>query len=240
MDWNDFSLARTVYEVRYRPAYRLWDRAGAVAVGIDGILPDLKNKAAQPGQIVFASEKVAVSVELSLLRVITRRPTIAAKVEEHGALCATLERLVANVLELQQFDRVGARFIFGRPMKPGEDGAEAVIGTGLVAIPAAVRAHVAVGDRITQPEVAFRVENEAVGTAYRIRTETQTIEFEPGLDIDFVDIEGYSKSAHVIVYDVDRYTMTPLSLGKVDGAEWVKATYRTAVRDGERLLGGRP
>lgn len=232
-----FSLARAVYEVRYPIAYRLWDRAGALAVAVADLNPKLVNKTAQPNQIVFSSDSVHVSLELSVMRVITKNPDTTPKVNEHGSFCARLERAVAEVLELTQFERVGARFIFARPFESREKAGDVLQQCGLLTLPQRFREHIVTGSKTTQPEIAFRVEGAAYATAYRLRTESQEVSFEPPFDVDFVDLRPASASAHVLVFDVDRYTSAPLSIGKIDAAEWVTTSFKSASRDREQLLG---
>ena len=51
------------------------------------------------------------------------------------------------------------------------------------------------------------------------------------------DVPKFEKTLHRVVVDADRYTRRPVPVGKVDAAEWIRASFRAIKRDGQRLLG---
>ena len=117
---DDFKLSRLNFEVRFLPAYSLWDNAGALAQRIEGIRPGIQNVTAQPNLIEFRSTPVSLKCRTPIMNVGGKKFAVMSDVEEFSKLAAELMALVTDVLGINQHQRVGARFVFVRSFETAE------------------------------------------------------------------------------------------------------------------------
>jgi len=236
---TDFLLTRAVLELRYRPAHRLWDRAGDLADKIEKLSPALKNTTAQPNQIVFVGDKIQASIELHQIRVVGKRLRTSAQVEEYAAAALTIVQTVVETIKIEEFQRAGCRLIFAQEHKTREAAEATIWARHLLSVPQPITSHLKASEKLARPELSFAVEDkDSIGMRYHLRIEEQTVEFQPAFDVDLVDLEPYSRTVCVVVFDFDRYTMTPIPIAKLSASEWILSAHKAALRDRPRLVGG--
>jgi hypothetical protein len=232
----EFQLSRLFFEARFDQAYTFWDNAGAIAQRIMRLRPGLHNVKAQPSEIEFRSETNSLRCGMGSVHVGAKKLATVADVEEQGKLAAEFLAAVNETLRVTQYLRVGCRLVFVRTFQTADEASRFFQGTGLLQLPHSLKEHLADADRITEPSVSFRMENGQIGALFRLQVTSQTVELLP--DFDLADeVPPFEKLFHRFVMDADHYTVGPLAAGKLDPAEWIKASFRAITRDGQRLLG---
>jgi hypothetical protein len=126
--------------------------------------------------------------------------------------------------------------VFVRTFSTALDASQFVKGTGLLKLPTAIEERLATDFEIREPSLAFRLDEKQTGTMFRLQASSQTVELDA--DFDLADeVPKFEGIFHRVVLDADRYTIGTLPTGKVDAGQWIKASFRAIVRDGQRLLG---
>jgi hypothetical protein len=234
LDVDQFTLERGVIEVRYPAAYAIWDHVGAVWSEVGRRWPDLKmSQPAQPNKTSFKldSGRFDAAMEVDQCRVIGTRPD--RPLEGLSEVASTLFEIIFRQLDILTLTRVGLRLLFFQKCKDVEEASAALLATNVVRIPASVMDH-RKDDKIILPEFASRIEGSSMGVAFRLRAESRTVDFEA--PPEFEELLPHHDETHGIVLDVDHYTKTPISIGKLNTREWIASSLKVARRDANRIL----
>nr|WP_320192251.1 hypothetical protein [uncultured Desulfobacter sp.] len=75
--FSDFRLAKFILEIRYKPAYLLWDNSGQIWYQVKTIWPDIEVQTADPNKTFFKlGDDISLTVELEKAFVIFHRKKI--------------------------------------------------------------------------------------------------------------------------------------------------------------------
>jgi hypothetical protein len=227
---SDFYISQAVFELRYDPAFIMWDKAGSIANEVLKTLPGAKVTDANPSRILFqVNEKAVAAIELEKLSITCTRPK--QDLHELTSLAVTLTELVDRYLKPQHLIRVSTRAIYCKDLENVEQGVPLTLKTGAIRLPERT-----VFEQKEQPkgvDFSIRWENDVVGTIVRFRTETTSVEFGTP---DFPEIEPIKKERARLIFDVDRLTKTKIDAGTFRTTEWIKSFVHLVNRDSPQFL----
>ena len=105
---EELPLELCVFELRYNPAFLLWDRVGEVWTAMLHANPQLRVSSVQPNQQTFETKTVQIYLDISMVRVSARGPKAIGDLNDN---MANMLDLVAEKLKLKSFTRAGFRVL---------------------------------------------------------------------------------------------------------------------------------
>ena len=235
LKFDDLSLSKAAFEVRYDNAFLLWDRSGSIWTQIILKQPELRVARAEPSKVVFASRgerELQLTLELGRLGVIAINPD--KKLSAFTELVTRFTEITTQTLQVQAYTRVGLRVSFFKEYVDREAAAEALLGTRMIQVPAGQ--HFGLSTPILEPEVSIRKEDGKNGFSLRLKAEAVKFEFEPNFGLsEFAKPQSLEK--HRVHLDVDCYLQAPVAPSKFYVSDWVDQTLHVIKRDGRKVFG---
>ena len=228
---NDFTLERSILEVRYPEAFTLWDSAGTTWNAVLREFPNLSLVKAEPGATTFREgNRFLLRVDLELCSVIYHKPDSSLK--EFADLSTMFYANVVKHLEITTMTRVATRLIYFKAYPGKEEASAAVLESPLMRVPTlASKAR-----RPLFPEYVVRLEGDAVGVTYRVKAEGRQTEFTPPVGVD--NIPTVHEEVFGVVFDVDYFSTTNMTPGQLDVASWIEEARREVKRTASGFLEG--
>src|SRR5438552_560742 len=130
MDIAHFTLRNIAFEMRFPPAYRLWDASGRIWSNALERWPDLKLREAQPNQTRFTLGNFA-EILIHLERAHTGIVSSKIDMDEFIRLCQFAYEQTIETLKVPKFTRIGLRPAFIRQYESIDAAVHDFISTGL-------------------------------------------------------------------------------------------------------------
>ncbi len=115
LSFADFSMSRAASELRYDNAYLIYDRTGQVIQEARGHFTNFKVTSATPNESTFLSDEGSFGLQLGSCRFISDKAD--ASLESFGSSCKRYFDIVAELLDIRMFTRVGLRVITKKTTK---------------------------------------------------------------------------------------------------------------------------
>jgi hypothetical protein len=147
LDIDDLDFSSFAFEIRY--TYLLWDRAGIIWKRLNKIFPETPLVSSQPNLVHMRSRAFELSWEPQRAVIQIFDPD---QLKGAPRLTAQFGEVIASELELEEFTRVGLRWIRYKTFKDKESVAAAVLECGLLNIPEGRR--FGVDGVVTLPEMS--------------------------------------------------------------------------------------
>ncbi|MGA3316301.1 MAG: hypothetical protein ABSC64_07655 [Candidatus Korobacteraceae bacterium] len=119
LSFADFSMSRAASELRYDNAYLIYDRTGQVIQEARGHFTNFKVTSATPNESTFLSDEGSFGLQLGSCRFISDKAD--ASLESFGSSCKRYFDIVAELLDIRMFTRVGLRVITKKTTKDKEE-----------------------------------------------------------------------------------------------------------------------
>jgi len=228
LDFTQMTLERASFELRFPVTFLLWDRSGALWTRAKAAEPELKPGHVEPARITFRTGSMEATVETEAARIIANRPERPLK--QLSRFGSTLTQLVLEELGVKDITRVGLRLIYFREYPNREQASAAVQATKRLNVPS---------ERIFNttsaplfPEVSFRYDGRGVGTTVRFRAEARKVDFDPPFEFAILRVlEPVHKEVFGVSFDVDLFTLSPMSAGELNVVEWIDQAVHVVNRD---------
>ena len=225
---KDLSLGYATCEVRYDPAYLIFDRTGAICLESREHYPDLKITAASPTSTSFSGKGYTFTVEQACSRAMLNIKRHDPK--EFGEMTSHFFEIVLRLLDVRVLTRIGLRQGYFKAFSEHDDGGSAVKALTLQ--------HVSSDNYFGLPgesqELIMRWESSEVGAMLHVVPVPGTL----ALAIpDVLKIEGDAEKKYksAIVFDVDYYTLAPTYRTQWSSQEWI-AQSSHVIKKGIRSL----
>lgn len=232
MNISHLKLTSISFEMRYEPAFALYDDSGKIWSGVRRKWPNLKPVEAQPN-----SSKFVVNDEAELGILIDKSHVIwpgskfdSKKFSEYAEFVTAI---TTGTLDVTKFTRLGLRQIFIKRFPNAKEANDAIFESGLLKVPDATL--FGVDGQLKNAEFGFRNETDSVGWYAKIFARSRKFNLEPPLgdeDIPKIDEEFFE-----VVFDVDYYTIATTAAGKFKADDWVSQGQRLIRRDSKHILG---
>ena len=124
-DISDFKLQRLVVEIRYEPAFLLWDKAGSVGVELRNRFPATKVRIVQPNQQQFSlDKKFAAGVQFD--RTFLQGVYPAHNLEDIRTTSEAFFPIVIGALKISDLSRIGLLGVYEKRFESRELASEFV------------------------------------------------------------------------------------------------------------------
>lgn len=130
---DSFKLHSAVIQASHEGAFRIWDRAGELAIELGKIWPSLSAREATPNQQTLMGPGYQISPNFNQLTITLRgaQSLAGSRIEQiHNSF-----KLLDRVLEIKKITRISARLTYTKQFSSQGEANGWVLATGLVNIP---------------------------------------------------------------------------------------------------------
>jgi hypothetical protein len=230
---NDFTPLSAVFEVRYAPAFRIWDRSGALWNRIADTFPAISTKQAQPNQVLVRlapNIDAAVGVEQSVISALKPDSSLDRLKAAAGAVLPAM----IDLFEIDQFTRIGLRLMFVKRF-PERDGAVEFL-ANCVPIPQPRGKIMNVDGRLLDPQIAFRWESQTTGFQLRLLANQQQLNMELPAEYQHIMPAAKDLILNQALIDIDYYVHSQVSADQFRADELIDNWLRAIKRDIGKVL----
>lgn len=231
---DSFKVHSLIFQLQYKEAFLLWDRAGKIASGMKQIWSELKVRNGVPNQQDLACPGCQVSTGLTQSTVVLRGDNVL--------LSTSLEKLSAAFkvwrfnLDIVELARISARAIFVKNFDSMDEVKRYMFSLAVVEWPTQKVFDQPIDSSKNVPDVMFRFEDEKSFTFVRIRAEER--KFEVKLDPDVME-NDIKKDTFRVLIDFDRGNLGSVLTEKIKLDEWFKGYVHVMRRDIDKVIRGR-
>ena len=229
---DTLKLRSVHFQIRYAPAFELWDEAGAIARSFSDAWDGLKVDEGQPNRVTLSKKGLIIRTELdnSLIALDVPETVEMRSRAISGAVSIWRERL-----KLESFTRISMRVEYVKTFLSRSGATEAVRELGLVNWPAQTVFGQDQGSEKDGLDCSLRFEDAFAFTVLRTRTESVIMDYE--IHPDFaVDDSKVHKELHRMVLDFDRGTAQPMKANDFSSDEWLKGYFHLLRRDLPKVI----
>lgn len=190
-------------------------------------------KVANRFSLGVALKIVGVAQEHTSIAVTDERPKSSLK--EFTECAEAFFNIVTDVLELQEFIRIGLRLMFVKDCEDLSIATKDVLSTGLITCP--VGPHFGIDGKPSNPNYIMRWESDSKGAMIHLTAETRKLEFSPPPEMSHIAPIKEEKSR--ILYDLDYYTRAIVTRGQFRPTDWIDNASHLMRRDSAKFLGSK-
>ena len=229
--FSDFKLARFTFEIRYEPAYLLWDNAGHIWNDANKTWPELKLQSSEPNKTFFKlGSNILLSVELEKAFIIFHHQ----KVKTAFPILENFLSLLRNHLNIESYSRIGFRPLYNKSFDTKKEAAEAFLKFNRLRVPESKIFNI--DGELTQPIFQFTLENEDIGIRFCIKTTSNKINMDVPPELSGIMEPKNIEQDHIEI-DIDYYTITSTKPGQFNVSEWVTQIDHVIRRDLKSFIG---
>jgi hypothetical protein len=233
-DISDFKLQRLVVEIRYEPAFLLWDKAGSIGVELRNRFPATKVRIVQPNQQQFSlDKKFAAGVQFD--RTFLQGVYPAHNLEDIRTTSEAFFPIVIGALKISDLSRIGLLGVYEKRFESRELASEFV----LKCQPSLRRGGKFFnvdGAKILDPEFFLRWEGDTMGCSIKLHSLEQRIEVEVPAELD--DIQPIDTKRNVALLEIDYYAHSSTPISKFNAPAIIENWVRIIRRDLGGFVGG--
>lgn len=220
------------FQIRYAPAFELWDEAGAIARAFSEAWGGLKVAEGQPNRVTLTKTGLTIRTELdnSLITL-----DVPETLDVRSRAISEAVSIWKERLKLESLARISMRVAYVKTFPSQSGAAEAVRRLGLVNWPTQkVFGQDEAGEK-NGLECSLRFEDALAFTVLRARTESVVMDYE--IHPDFAgDEPKVHKELHRMVLDFDRGTTQPIKSRDFSAEEWLKGYFHLLRRDLPKVI----
>ena len=233
LNLSDFKLTETIFEVRYDNAYMLWDRAGEIWAKTSSMWPNLEAEKVEPSITTFRLEnKYQLSVNLGKAHIIDLKPSLS--LNEFMEKAENFIKLVIQTLKITNFIRVGFRLVYIKSFSDKFEAANSLLSTKMLLVPSGRL--FGIEGKVVLPRYAIVCEGDSAATRVLLEVRDKKVDFDPPPNIE--ELSPVHLEKYELLYDVDYYTLSKVSIGQLNMKEWLSQIYHLVKRDSKYFLGG--
>lgn len=228
---DSYKLNSVVFQIQYKDAFELWDRAGNITRGLTRIWPDLKLIDAQPQQQIVRAKGVQIHTGLTQATVTLMG---ANSLDSHSVqkLKSAFD-VWREFLELTNVNRISTRAVYMKEFASQKEANAELIGLGIARWPQSKVFDQPMDSEKNGVEIHYRFEDKESFALLRFRAEE--IEYKVELDPQFVAEADIRKSKRRMVIDFDRGLLGEVSAEKFRVEDWIKGFVHVLRRDIEKI-----
>jgi len=234
---ENFELQRGVLDLRYDLAYPMWDNAGALGKRISDFPLPISLEDADPAKLSFTlGEDMTLEVELQKTVINDYQPDAA--LDSLGEIGDRMVPRLARILDVDLYERVGARVHFFQPFRSAEEAADQFVEADLIHIPDSEGPHFGAEGNIEEASYKQRFEGDRRGVTIRMQTVSRKVEASLPPQFQWSDLDRrHVSEKHGILFDIDLYTVAPVEHDQLNLVEWTDDALRLIRRDCAPFLG---
>lgn len=232
LDLAHLKLKHATIEIRYDTAYTLWDRAGLIWSKASSEWSNLRILEAAPNVTKFIlNDRMELQVTLDKAHLIDLKATSSLK--EFIEFAEIFINLVTKSLEINKFTRLGFRLNYFKNFPDQASAADALLACKKIVIPEGK--HFNIQGKVLLPRYSFTWQGESTAIRVSLSAQDRKIDFNvsPGVE----ELPPVHIEKHEIIYDVDYYTLNPISKGQLNVKDWIEQAYHLIKRDSIIFMG---
>jgi hypothetical protein len=233
LDRSLFKIQKAVLEIRYDPAYLLWDRAGIITEELRKLFPTLSRKQISPNQQVLKlTDDMVISVEIDKAHLVNYFPQ--KDLEKFRSACGKAFPVVIDKLERSNLIRIGFRIFFEKRFETNDETAVFVIDH----LPAYKRSgkYFNIDGAIRDPDLSLRWEGETTGCLVRFQAMQAKLEVE--VPAEFGNIDSINEEKKYVQLDVDYYAHASTPSARFDSSAVIENWFKLIKRDVGAFIDG--
>jgi hypothetical protein len=232
--FSQFRKRQATFQIRYEPAYALWDNAGSVWTEIFSIFKSAQLRQAAPNKVSFeGDERFIMEVNLDSASITDHRPD--ASWDRTLEVFDSFYRVVVEMLRIRELTRIGTRFILDIPyssldiakMKSKEFGWSSVPQQSLFRIEA----------NTYGVQYKLEADDGELGYIAQVYPKEDTAEINPGPEVQTYGFIREKKSKPALVLDLDFMTKKKMRVDAFDADAWNEGWRKTMSKDADKFLG---
>ncbi len=227
LDLSKFKLQKVVLEIRYDPAFLLWDNAGTVWFTLRSKFPAQRLKTAQPNQqIMSLSKDLEGTTELD--RAFLQGTFPAQDLEAFRAAADIFFSCIIRQLDITDLSRVGMRLIYEKTFESRREASDYVL-TCKPSLQRDGKFFNAEGGKVLDPEFFLRWEGDAIGCSVKVFSVEQRIQV--GTPSEFPEVTPIDVTRNSAILDIDYYAHASMPVSKFNAPALIENWLRTVRRD---------
>jgi hypothetical protein len=233
IELDEFKLQRAVLEIRYDPAFLLWDRAGSIGNELHQLFPNLAVKGAAPNQQTLKlDEGTQVGIEFEKGSLTTFFPP--NNLQEFRENCGKVFPVIIDSLARPSLTRIGFRIFYEKLFPTKREASEFV----LQYLPSFRRSgkHFNIEGAVFEPRATIRWEGETIGSLVTLQAIEAKLELD--MPLEWGGLEAINARKAYAQLDVDMYAHSSTSTSKFNAPAVVENWYKLIRRDIGSFLNG--
>jgi uncharacterized protein (TIGR04255 family) len=200
---DDFKPFTITCELRFKNAYLLFDRTGAIVEDLRGHFTDINVTSASPQVSAFTSGEGYLHLELGACRFTSGR--FDKNSESFAKHCKNFFDIVTERIQINIYTRIGLRYILRKEFKTEDDAKAALASCRLANLKPTRRFN----SSDSPTEVMFRWEDAQIGAMVRLKAETTEVKVQVPIELQEA-VPAFEKKTTVLTIDTDYYTVAPV------------------------------
>jgi hypothetical protein len=230
---SQYTVQKGILEIRYAPAFLLWDRSGAIWHPIQHAYPGLKVRSADPTQMALEfPNHVEAYVSMERAHVTTYFP--GSDLKSLKDITKLLFSAVLEKLEIANLSRIGLRIILEKSFKDRDTAAQTILEN--VRTPTLKGKYFNVDGKPLEPELFIRWEGDKLGCSVRVQAIQHAINIQAPME--FGELTPIQNEQIKVIFDVDYYAHASTATTKFDPATLINDWFHTIRRDLPGFLNG--
>ncbi|MEN6373832.1 MAG: hypothetical protein ABFD75_03485 [Smithella sp.] len=231
LDIAQLKLTSATVELRYDKAYIIWDRAGFFWSEISLNWPDSKINQVEPNISRFIiNDRFDLMLSLDRSHIIDLKPTSSLK--EFTEYASIFLNLVMESLNISKLTRIGFRLVYNKYFPDKNRAADTLVSTKMMVVPQGKIFNIQ--GKVVQPKYSLTWEGESTAAKVTLFTREKKIEITvpPGVE----DVHSINITKYELIYDIDYYTISPVSRGQFNVKDWIEQAYQLIKRDSKFFM----
>lgn len=232
LNLDEFRLTKLVLELKYNPAFLLWDYIGEFWHEIGQKERDLKSITTEPNNTTFRSgNDFELNVGIEGLKVTGHH----TKGKDFLRVASFFSETAIETFNIEALKKISLRATYRRPQSSLDEADRAIQKLGYFSVNAPKIYGIEEG-KSTRPSLALAFEGPATGARIRLSSQTEVVEFNPPINIR--EFSSERKESHFIEFDVTYYTMIETLVGQFKPDVWMERVLHVIRRDSNVVLAG--
>jgi len=228
------TIQQLTFEVRYSRAPLLWDNAGKIWNEIQNNFFSSEAKHVSPQSVKYTLDddfQVSIDIDKAFVMWFNNDKTI----EDFYYLADHVLSVTKKYLDVKEFSRVGARFIFLEPVESVQNAMKTLIEDEVIVDRSGD--YFNVKGKLTESEFYCRWEDDDIGVSVRVKPIEQNFIIDPPLSL-LGQIDRTEKHVYSIQHDVDYYTKKTVSVTQLSAQAFAKQAKELIYSDLDKFVKG--
>lgn len=239
-DLSQFKVQKAVLEIRYAPAFLIWDRTGHIWNQVQSAFPDLKSQKVQPNlQSLMLNKTINATLAIENSHLAGRN--LPNDLKPFSDACQIFFPIIVTELKLANLTRIGFRIFYEKVFssKDADADKDAAADFALGNLPSFKRSgkFFNTDGRLRDVDFALRWEGENTGAFARVQTVQQKLETEIPAEFDNI-AEPVKVQKTLLLIDVDYYAHSNTPVSKFNAPALIESWAHAIRRDLTKFVHG--
>jgi hypothetical protein len=229
-----FRRIQISFELRFDPAYLLWDTTGAMWQSVKRLFKTFKHQQVSPNETSFIGDGRFV-LTVSLDRAVITDHTPAGAASAAVEVMSTFSDIVVSQLRIPVLNRIGTRVIHSIKCKSAEEARQ----KAAEAVPLSVAGNefFGISESTFSPHLKIDASDGELGYTVQLYISEKKFEFEPPPEFaTALNLDRRSETIDELLLDMDFFTKKPMPIESFDARVWLNGWNKAIARDTDKFL----